>query len=99
MGLMIVLVAVGLLWFGICALGVYMAVEDRSLIIGLASVVLLAIGAGFAVIFWDDAHATTIVLDESDWTCTDTRSFMQPVMVGKVLVSQRRTMCIEYRRG
>lgn len=81
-----------------------MAVEDwtndESTFIGVIKLMLvvvipaaLLLGSIVLVCSYFDSKNPCITLKESEWHCAHTRTIMVPVIVGKVIMEQPRTIC------
>lgn len=68
--------------------------------------VLWGIGALFAALIvligfgmYHDMTSEKIEITKSDWTCTDTETTTQLILIGKILTPQSFTHCIEYKKN
>jgi hypothetical protein len=49
-------------------------------------------------LWWRLQPHPTFELDAREWSSTDERTRTAPTMVGKVMVMQTQTYCVEYQR-
>jgi hypothetical protein len=47
---------------------------------------------------WQDSNRETFSLVKADWECTQGRTYTTMVLVGKILVPETRTECVQYTR-
>lgn len=89
-----------LLWCGISVFSGY-AIWDSSPMLGVVvGAILLILGAS---VCWDIVSDMqdpnpNITLKQADWECSESDIYLMPVMIGKVIVNQPRTVCVEWSR-
>lgn len=52
---------------------------------------------GFGI--YHEMTSEKIEITKSDWTCTDTETTTQFIMIGKILTPQSFTQCVEYKKN
>lgn len=80
--------------------------KDLNSLYGLAKVIfavsiacVLGMGVIIGVLSLFDSPTHYITLDERDWHCTTTQTLMVPVLVGKVLIPEPRTVCTTWEKN
>lgn len=99
MGMTIFLIALGLIYFGVAGWVAVWAAFEREWGISVICALLVLAGIGGAMAMSEEAQSDHYLLPVNEWSCTDTDIVVMPILVGKVIVNQTHTVCVEYRRS
>jgi len=64
----------------------------------VAGGLIVIILAFFSVVIWQDAKSEKIALNKSEWICTKTKTQVNNVIAGKVIVPQMTEYCVRYEK-
>lgn len=59
-----------------------------------ASVVTFVVGLPIAIYL--DHQADKIILNSNDWRCTKYKTTIQPMVIGKTIISTNNLMCVKW---